>query len=1347
MADLVRFRGSLNNMNPCLNGRVLDLFALYNEVISRGGSKKVHVAFTFPSLDPDSYSMLWKFWKAQCHRSFDHFWSTTMCGEYEREFLDPTSFADDQLRSGSLSDMPPVLELQDTMSYYDVEGYRVQLVATVFRNLVVNSTVNSAILGQDPNVLRFVCLCIYSRHNSLHQLGLDIMSFLHFPVVGALVPVLKRLLDELLNSPDRVDVARGLRILRHLCESPLSSQQEVISGLGAVRRSYVIGASSRNFSFLVTLPTSIYSALMRIIYLRDLHLLILALDAVFALSSQGPLLCKLLLGQDDNEASLLDTLISHLTFEPQSFGSESLIRMRVMQVPGLSLPPTTSAVKTTASRLKEYLPESSKPTKFVPTNDLTSGLLLAPLPQPPAGCFAVPVSIAKPVRTAGITNEPETPSAVPKKSNAAPKVVLPPTTQWTNPSTVVASVTSTPQSSIVVTCQASSLVSPVVCYTSEPTSALVTTHHTVPASQAKVARPTPPPLAEPSAVAVNGKPQPASNKSCETKGAKAPVTSGPIYLDAPKDRREFAMFWLNKNYQVHPQSSFPRVQIYADYQKAHQQNMIPGSALSAGEFHIVIKSMFPLVDQVKVLVPNGNVEIHYNKLKHVDAPEPLEQALGVQHIIAPFLTGQHADTNATKNISSKSTSNSKVNKKRNHNSDPVVPSSEPKQARLADEGIANRTASPGPNSPLVNGQSTKLLALPNGMIELPTNGLHQHMGAAPALVISRLEGLPKRANGISVNNGIIEHQHIAPASLNAVPKSAQAPITLSSPIAAVQPTPAHLVEASSPAGPSPQQPHLLQFRTLIPPAPLCPLTQRAATHSISLTSRPVLCASSQSNTCHRHHPYQQQQQHVQRPPSLIVQSADTITVSSHHPHQPQTVPQTLTCLGTLVTAPNSTTSHQVFVYSLATPSVIPISVPTAAPPTPHQLPATISQPAQLPLVSTTPTPPIAPSPAGGVLHFCRWGSCAKSFTSADQLFSHVYSAHFLPIRGQESTCKWLNCREKGTRASLTLLNHLHEQHCTKAGLPAAVSAPQVGRTAGTSIIAPDPANGWTSAVAPVTLVQIQPAPTPAVVSIAATVTTTSAMSAAPVFIDGKPIQPRKPVTTAHPHLLLSSPVATVPDENKVVTAVTASSPAPISLDAQLVTTVVPATTSTTPCTVGVGLTSPLTSITSATTVVCSTSTPDSQPDFLRPLSQRAFLAPGSSAPPSVTHAKMQSVASTPVVSAERFRQSVRADFLSTAREGPVTKHIRLTAALILHNLTTFCASTRKRLIRYEPILCELAFAGTEASSTLSKCLSQCYESLDLETTDDYGYQASNSDSAVPSAFAGDDLPETVDQAR
>lgn len=68
-----------------------------------------------------------------------------------------------------------------------------------------------------------------------------------------------------------------------------------------------------------------------------------------------------------------------------------------------------------------------------------------------------------------------------------------------------------------------------------------------------------------------------------------PAQPPTIYPDAPSDRREFAVFWLQKNYQVHLQSSFPRVQVYADYQKAHQAHFGTSGALSAVDFHNTIK--------------------------------------------------------------------------------------------------------------------------------------------------------------------------------------------------------------------------------------------------------------------------------------------------------------------------------------------------------------------------------------------------------------------------------------------------------------------------------------------------------------------------------------------------------------------------------------------------------------------------------------------------------------------------------------------------------------------------------------------------------------------------------------
>lgn len=95
------------------------------------------------------------------------------------------------------------------MTYHDVEGFRVQLVAMVIRNLVVTPSANAMILSQEPDALRFACLCIYSSHTALRQLGLDILAYLHFPVVGPLGDVLVNLIPVLLASQDRVDVTRG----------------------------------------------------------------------------------------------------------------------------------------------------------------------------------------------------------------------------------------------------------------------------------------------------------------------------------------------------------------------------------------------------------------------------------------------------------------------------------------------------------------------------------------------------------------------------------------------------------------------------------------------------------------------------------------------------------------------------------------------------------------------------------------------------------------------------------------------------------------------------------------------------------------------------------------------------------------------------------------------------------------------------------------------------------------------------------------------------------------------------------------------------------------------------------
>ncbi|XP_060100932.1 AT-rich interactive domain-containing protein 2 isoform X1 [Heteronotia binoei] len=67
------------------------------------------------------------------------------------------------------------------------------------------------------------------------------------------------------------------------------------------------------------------------------------------------------------------------------------------------------------------------------------------------------------------------------------------------------------------------------------------------------------------------------------------------------------------------------------------------------------------------------------------------------------------------------------------------------------------------------------------------------------------------------------------------------------------------------------------------------------------------------------------------------------------------------------------------------------------------------------------------------------------------------------------------------------------------------------------------------------------------------------------------------------------------------------------------------------------------------------------------------------------------------------RNLVFRDF-TDEKEGPITKHIRLTAALILKNIGKYSECGRRFLKRHENHLSVLAISNMEASSTLAKCL-------------------------------------------
>ncbi|XP_018111397.1 AT-rich interactive domain-containing protein 2 isoform X2 [Xenopus laevis] len=108
---------------------------------------------------------------------------------------------------------------------------------------------------------------------------------------------------------------------------------------------------------------------------------------------------------------------------------------------------------------------------------------------------------------------------------------------------------------------------------------------------------------------------------------------------------------------------------------------------------------------------------------------------------------------------------------------------------------------------------------------------------------------------------------------------------------------------------------------------------------------------------------------------------------------------------------------------------------------------------------------------------------------------------------------------------------------------------------------------------------------------------------------------------------------------------------------------------------------------------------------------------GASSTPRVQKAIVNHPSAALMALRRGSRNLVFRDF-TDEKEGPITKHIRLTAALILKNIAKHSEHGRRSLKRHENQLSVLALSNMEASSTLAKCLyelNSTSHSIDQET--------------------------------
>ncbi|XP_034251223.1 AT-rich interactive domain-containing protein 2 isoform X2 [Thrips palmi] len=196
-----------------------------------------------------------------------------------------------------------------SMGTQDHLGQRVVQVATILRNLSFGEE-NQSLLATNPTFIRFILLCMSSRWDSLKQLGLDTLGNIASEIPMERLssdPLLQLILSSItqrLYGQDRAGIIAALEVLNKL------GQRE--DNEDAIQRS---------------LDGKIFEQICQYLTLHDIMLLMHTLECLYSLSSLGEKACNCIV----RVHGAVDTLVSLITVEAQSYGPKACILMRVVE--------------------------------------------------------------------------------------------------------------------------------------------------------------------------------------------------------------------------------------------------------------------------------------------------------------------------------------------------------------------------------------------------------------------------------------------------------------------------------------------------------------------------------------------------------------------------------------------------------------------------------------------------------------------------------------------------------------------------------------------------------------------------------------------------------------------------------------------------------------------------------------------------------------------------------------------------------------------------------------------------------------------------------------------------------
>lgn len=223
--------------------------------------------------------------------------------------------SDFEIMKGRLSTatLRTFLSLGTGLGTNDYIGQRVLQIAAIFRNLSFNEE-NLPVLGHNRTFIRFLIMCANSRWNNLHHLGLDMLG---------------NIANEIdINDPQSDEVTRCL--VSTLSEGLEGADRGVIISCLEVL-SKIAQKESNEENLNRCLNQQLYDQISLFLCLNDIMLLLYTLECIYSLTSMGEKPCNAIM----HIRGVIDTLVSLVTVEAQSYGPDACILMRVVEtIPG-----------------------------------------------------------------------------------------------------------------------------------------------------------------------------------------------------------------------------------------------------------------------------------------------------------------------------------------------------------------------------------------------------------------------------------------------------------------------------------------------------------------------------------------------------------------------------------------------------------------------------------------------------------------------------------------------------------------------------------------------------------------------------------------------------------------------------------------------------------------------------------------------------------------------------------------------------------------------------------------------------------------------------------------------------